>query len=197
MSRTTRKRWRLKGGTLVLLSSFLIGSAVVRVGFEAGPAIARELASGRETELLETPYRTQVDEEAQRKMLALFEERDGQLNRREAELRDKMQALKIAEEAVARQLQRLTVAEERLRATLAIADEAAERDLARLTGVYERMKPKEAAALFEEMDPKFAAGFLARMKPEAAAGILANIAPGAAYTISVVLAGRNARAPKQ
>jgi flagellar motility protein MotE (MotC chaperone) len=46
------------------------------------------------------------------------------------------------------------------------------------------------------MDPDFAAGFLGRMRPAAAAGIMAGLSPQKAYTISVLLAGRNAQAPK-
>ncbi|MEZ5673973.1 MAG: hypothetical protein R3D81_01625 [Thalassovita sp.] len=80
---------------------------------------------------------------------------------------------------------------------MAVADQAAERDIGTLVAVYENMKPKDAAPLFEEMDPNFAAGFLSRMKPEAAAGIMAGLSPNVAYTISVVLAGRNAEAPKE
>ena len=58
-------------------------------------------------------------------------------------------------------------------------------------------KPKDAAALFETMDPSFAAGFLSRMPADAAAGVLAGLSPEAAYTISVVMAGRNANAPQE
>lgn len=46
------------------------------------------------------------------------------------------------------------------------------------------------------MDPGFAAGFLGRMRPEAAAGIMTGLSPETAYTISVVLAGRNADVPR-
>ena len=53
-----------------------------------------------------------------------------------------------------------------------------------------------AALMFAVMDADFAAGFLARMKPEAAAAIMAGLDPKVAYTISAVLAGRNARAPR-
>ena len=74
---------------------------------------------------------------------------------------------------------------------------AVENDLAALTSVYENMKPKEAAPLFEAMDPVFAAGFLARMRPEVAAGIMAKLSPDAAYSISVILAGRNANVPRE
>jgi flagellar motility protein MotE (MotC chaperone) len=82
-----------------------------------------------------------------------------------------------------------------LRAVLAIADGAAEGDLARLTAVYESMKPKDAAPLFEKMAPEFAAGFLGRMRPEAAGAILSGLPPDMAYSISAILAGRNATAP--
>ena len=88
-------------------------------------------------------------------------------------------------------------AEAKLASTLALADNAAENDLARMTSVYENMKPKEAAALFEEMSPDFAAGFLGRMRPDAAAAIMAGLSAPTAYTVSVVLAGRNASAPTE
>ena len=89
----------------------------------------------------------------------------------------------------------LVEAEAALRETLSLADGAVEKDIARLTVVYETMKPKEAAALFEEMAPEFAAGFLARMRPEAAAQIMTGLSAEVAYTISVLMAGRNAQAP--
>ncbi|NHX27768.1 hypothetical protein HA397_27890, partial [Escherichia coli] len=85
-------------------------------------------------------------------------------------------------------------AEDSLRATLTLAETAAESDLARLTAVYENMKPKDAAGLFEQMSPDFAAGFMGMMRPDAAAQIMAALDPATAYSISVVLAGRNARA---
>ena len=40
-SNTARK---VKRGTLMLLAFFLVGSAILRIGLEAGPAIAREVA---------------------------------------------------------------------------------------------------------------------------------------------------------
>ena len=103
----------------------------------------------------------------------------------------------IAEEEIARQMKALEEAEASLKSTLSIADDAAESDVARLTAVYEQMKPEEAAALFSEMDPQFAAGFLGRMRPDAAAAVMAGLDPADAYSISVILAGRNARAPRQ
>ena len=90
----------------------------------------------------------------------------------------------------------LKTAEEELRAVLALADGAAEGDLARLTAVYESMKPKDAIPLFEKMAPEFAAGFLGRMRPDAAGAILSGLPPDSAYSISAILAGRNATAPQ-
>jgi flagellar motility protein MotE (MotC chaperone) len=47
------------------------------------------------------------------------------------------------------------------------------------------------------MTPEFAAGFMARMRPDAAAAIMAGLEPATAYSISVVIAGRNARVPTE
>jgi hypothetical protein len=87
-------------------------------------------------------------------------------------------------------------AEERLRGLMTLAEDSAEGDLAQLTSVYENMKPKEAALLFERMSPDFAAGFLGRMRPEAAAAIMSGLPPELGYSISVLLAGRNAARPR-
>ena len=59
------------------------------------------------------------------------------------------------------------------------------------------MKAEQAAALFEQMEPSFAAGFLGRMRADAAAAILSGLEPELAYSISVVLAGRNADVPRE
>ncbi|EEX09221.1 conserved hypothetical protein [Ruegeria lacuscaerulensis ITI-1157] len=170
----------------------MIGSAVIRVALEAGPAMAR----GPEPSAVaqEGHPASSVDTNV---LLSELLRREEAVRQQEENLRDKERALAIAEQAVAARLAELQAAEESLRATLAIADQAAEADLARLTEVYQNMKPKDAAALFETMDPVFAAGFLSRMPPEAAAGIMAGMQPDAAYTISVVIAGRNANAPTE
>ncbi|MBY6056928.1 MotE family protein [Leisingera daeponensis] len=196
------KRFR-RSGTLMMLALLLMGSAVVRLGLEAGPAIAREVAGLKDANQDETahkgePHRDAMPTSAElQTMLAAFQQREQVLAAREAEIQDRMKALEIADQAIDKKLAALEQAEENLRATLALADGATEADVTRLTTVYEQMKPKEAAALFEEMDPAFAAGFLARMQSEAAAGIMAGLSPEAAYTISVVLAGRNGSVPKE
>lgn len=196
---TRSKRTRV--GTLFMLSVLLIGSAVVRLGFEAGPAIAREVANLPESEAAKgdgAKHRETTPSSAElQHMLAAFQQREKALAAQEAEIEDRMKAMEIADQAINQKLAALEAAEVKLEATLSLADGATEADLARLTAVYEQMKPKDSALLFEEMDPDFAAGFLARMKSEAAAGIMAGLTPLAAYTISVVLAGRNGSVPKE
>lgn len=198
-----KKVARSRSGTLMMLAILLMGSALVRLGMEAGPAIAREVAniqsekneSAEPTGML---HNADMPSSAElQAMLAAFQEREATLEMREAEIEDRMKALDIADQAIERKLAALEQAEEALRSTLALADGATESDVDQLTTVYEQMKPKESAALFEEMDPNFAAGFLARMRPEAAAGIMAGLSPEAAYTISVVMAGRNSGVPKE
>ncbi|CAN0600896.1 unnamed protein product, partial [Ectocarpus sp. 12 AP-2014] len=112
-------------------------------------------------------------------------------------LEARTQALALIEDAVEEDLASLERAEQKLRATMVVADQAAEDDLTRLTAVYENMKPDQASALFQMMEPSFAAGFLSRMRADAAAAIMAGLEPELAYSISVVLAGRNANVPRE
>lgn len=129
-------------------------------------------------------------------LVAALRAREDRVAAREAAVEDRTQALALTGRAVDDKLVALKAAEASLSAKLTLADGAAEADVARLTTVYEAMKPKDAAAVFQQMAPDFAAGFLGRMKPEAAALILAGLTPEKAYTVSVILAGRNAAAPK-
>ncbi|WP_171175448.1 MotE family protein [Ruegeria sp. HKCCD8929] len=180
-----------------MISLLLIGSALIRLGLEAGPALARELVEDPPKSKMAKNHEQAPGAEDLHRLLQMLRQRESDLKQREADYTDRMKALEIANKALENRLSELQQAEESLKATLALADVAAENDLTRLTDVYQNMKPKEAAALFEEMDPTFAAGFLARMQPEAAAGVMAGLSPQAAYTISVVLAGRNASVPKE
>lgn len=185
-------------GSVLLISCLLVGSAAVRIGSEAGKAVATEndMPAPIEAEMSVNEPAPLVDREGFAQMLADFERREARIERLEQEIDVRKKALSVADEEISKRLQVLEDAENALRAMLAIADAAAEEDLTTLTAVYENMKPKEAAALFEEMEPAFAAGFLGRMRPDAAAGIMAGLSPQAAYTISVILAGRNADTPK-
>lgn len=192
-----RKRRAPGRGTLFMIISLLLGSAMIRLGDGAGHAFARAASAEDGSSVTHAaPQSCETPEDLQI-MLTAFQDREARLQEREFALRDRMQALRVADQEVDRKLAALTQAEEQLRQTLALADTAAEDDLSRLTKVYENMKAKQAAALFEEMDPQFAAGFLARMRPEIAAAVMAGLSPGAAHTFSVVLAGRNANVPNE
>jgi len=196
MRNATHNRRRLKV-SLSLVAVLLIASAVLRLSGTAGQAVAQSL---EKSQLQEKTINREsieiIDEEGVREMLVSLRQREADLVEKENQMRTRMQALKTVNTEVTRKITQLEQAEERLRATLAIAESAAEDDIDKLTQVYESMKPKQAAALFEEMDPNFAAGFLGRMRPDAAAAIMAGLSSEAANLYSVILAGRNANAPR-
>lgn len=210
---TKRKSKGRTKGTLSAVGALLITSAVLRTVIGAGEAIAREEpAYPAEPEMAEmaepakpahemaAPAGMQVAALDDSEILPLIETlnaREARIKKRESDMEVRMQALAVAEQEIERKLAALEEAEKKLRDTMALAQDAAEDDLSQLTNVYANMKPKQAAALFEAMDPQFAAGFLSRMKPNTAASIMAGLTPQAAYTISVVLAGRNAEVPKE
>ncbi|MBL3703366.1 hypothetical protein GI582_11780 [Sulfitobacter sp. BDSS02] len=197
---TISKRLRGRFGVLFCVGALFLGSAVLRLGTNVGPAVASALKSTNEvTTVKENPEkdRESLSPEGLERMLKEIRAKEVALNERENELEDRLKAIKIADEAIERKLSELLEVEESLKATLALADGAAEADISRLVDVYEKMKAKDAAALFEEMDPAFASGFLARMNAESAAGIMAKLSPLAAYTISAMLAGRNAEVPTE
>ncbi|EEE36284.1 hypothetical protein RKLH11_117 [Rhodobacteraceae bacterium KLH11] len=184
---------RTRGGVLTVISLLMIGSAAIRIGLEAGPALARGTEPA-DTTLVNDKRTNAADLQI---LLTELLRREQDLNQRENRVLDREHALEIAGQAIETRLTQLQEAEASLRETVAIAEKAAENDLTQLTDVYESMKPKDAAALFETMDAVFAAGFLSRMPPEAAANVMAGLSPEVAYTISVVMAGRNAAAPQE
>ena len=189
-----RSRRRNGRGVLVMVTGLLVTSALVRLAAVPGAAIALEPpAQG-------APAARSADDADPAELAALMDalrNRETRLDQREREIEDRLHALYIAETEIETKMASLIEAEERLRATIALADGASENDLARLTSVYENMKPKEAAKLFETMAPEFAAGFLGRMRPDIAAGIMAGLSANTAYSVSVILAGRNAGVPKE
>lgn len=124
-------------------------------------------------------------------------EREENLIEQELEFQLRAQDLQVSERLVRDQIAKLEAVEEKLSQTLALADEAAENDIGQLTDVYEKMKPKSAAQIFEGMDPRFASGFLMAMRPESAAAIMSNLSSEKAYSVSVLMAARNARAPSE
>lgn len=179
---------------LSVLAGLLIASAILR-GVSGVDAFLAQAETGSGPEVAEDKMSMAPDEIDE--VLAGFREREERIVRREAQIEDRLQALRVAEAEIDAKIIALEAAEQSLRDTLALAASAAETDLDQLTAVYQNMKPKEAAALFEEMAPEFAAGFLARMRPDAAAAIFAGLQPSTAYTISVILAGRNADVPTE
>lgn len=185
-------------GPMQLTLGILVLSAFLRIGSQ-GMAIASETAHTEEqlaeAMACEPPLDMEMVEFGP--LLASITERQEQLSERESKIAARQLILDEVEERIANQMVALRTAEEKLASTLAIADGAAENDLARLTEVYEKMKPRNAAQLFETMETTFAAGFLSRMRPESAAGILSELPPELAYSFSVVMAGRNARAPTE
>lgn len=187
-----RKGWISGLGPLTILALMFAASGAMRFGQGVGAALA--LQASPTTEPSAPPLNCPEPPERLAEALRL---RDAEITAREVALRERLAALSLSEKAIDARLAALAQAEASLKETLTIADGAAENDLARLTAVYEAMKPGEAAALFETMAPEFAAGFLGRMRPEAAAAVLSGMKPETAYSISVLVAGRNALAPKE
>lgn len=190
-----QRKWSSGRGALILIALLFAISALVRFGAGAGPAIAKEVAAFRSSSPVPSePQACQNPEEIEQ-ILSVLSAREEALDTRERQLEELSQSLEVAKRQVKLNLDDLTEAEEKLAATMAQSLTAAEDDLTRLTSVYENMKPKDASILFEAMAPEFAAGFVGRMRPDAAAQIMAGLSPGMAYSISVILAGRNTRAP--
>ena len=185
-------------GSVLLICFLFIGSAAIRIGLGAGQAVAVEAPEMVKEEAQEKQVATSTiaDAETLAAMLDAFQKREAKIEEQERKMAIRQKALTVADEEIERRLAELERAEQSLRSLMAVADTAAEDDIARLTAVYENMKPKDAAALFEEMEPAFAAGFLGRMRADAAAGIMTSLSPEKAYTISVILAGRNANLPR-
>lgn len=186
---------QLRGGrgALVILALFLASSGALRIGAGVGQALANAPEPVQ-------PSAEVADGSCPEPPLALaraLQARDSEVAARSVALENRLAALALAEQAISLRLAEMQAAEDELKATLSIADGAAEEDLTRLTAVYEVMKPADAAKIFAAMAPEFAAGFLGRMRPEAAASVMAGMVPDQAYSISVLIAGRNALAPKE
>ncbi len=197
MSVLEKRKLRRRGskGTLVILALLLAMSGALRLGDGIGIAVARAAAPVDDTQANQTSPALNCPKPPVAVAEALSE-REARVLAKETALEDRLAALALADQAIEMRLEKLAEAEAQLNETLARADGASEGDLSRLTEVYQSMKPKDAAALFATMAPEFAAGFLGRMRPETSAAILSGMTPEDAYTVSVILAGRNARVPK-
>jgi len=195
-----KQKMKRKGSrsALVLIAGFFLASGLLRLGSGTGSAIAREVEALTNSEKEEAQV-SQICETSEgiSELLLAVKQREMRLLEREETFANRLQALGVAEVSMKRNLAALIEAENNLKATMALADTAAEDDLSSLTSVYENMKSKDAIPLFEEMDPQFSAGFLGRMRPDVAASILAGLTPAKAYSISIILAGRNAQVPTE
>lgn len=206
MAQKTRRLRRTGRGAVLLITVMLLSSALLRLGSGAGQALAEALQQpdaekpamqNKDTDMAKTDVVGKtVDRNEMSHLLRALQDREKRVRELEIQIDVRSKALSVADEEITKRLATLEQAETNLRRTLSLADGAAEDDLARLTAVYENMKPKDAAALFEAMEPDFAAGFLGRMRPDAAAAVMTGLTPERAYSISAILAGRNATAPK-
>lgn len=192
-----RPRRRSGRGALSIIVGLFVMAGILRLGAGVGAAVERKTAQPEPAVHAAAPTPAACDKTAGLAMplVAALKAREDRVAALETALADRRQALAVTEKAVDAKLMALRAAEEKLSKTIAIADSAADKDVARLTEVYAAMKPKQAAAVFEKMAPEFAAGFLGRMPPTSAAAILSGLSPEKAYTVSVILAGRNAAAP--
>jgi flagellar motility protein MotE (MotC chaperone) len=199
IKRSLYKKRSGRGALLILAIVFLM-SAGARLISGTGAAIAREIS-----QLAPSPDNTTSNNQgelcepdsAMATLLESLRKREDIIVEQEMMIAQKMKTLDLARTEFTQNLASLQKAEKRLAATMAASSTAAQDDLDKLTAVYESMKPKDAAALFEQMSPDFAAGFLGLMRPDVAASVLAGLKPETAYTISVILAGRNANAPSE
>ncbi|QIE56968.1 hypothetical protein G5B40_16895 [Pikeienuella piscinae] len=159
-----------------------------------GPVAIDEAPADGATTAADAPGPTHSDLAA---LLKALRERESQLDAREERIAIKAKVIEAAEERLRDQMTRLEGAEARLSALVHVADGAAERDVGKLVATFETMDEKRAAPIFETMDVAFASGLLSRMEDGAAADILGALSPEKAYAITVQIAGRNARAPKE
>ena len=205
-------------GSVTIIAILLLSSASIRLLTSGSEAFAQEgqlpttqMPAPAEPNAKNSPNDASIDQSSRKidqlsstkrnrdeisVLITALTEREAQVADRERKLEMRLKALSIADAEIEKRLLSLSETEDSLRATLSLADEASEKDLLKLTSVYESMKPKDAAVLFEEMEPNFAAGFLGRMRPDSAASVMSGLSPQIAYSISVILAGRNANVPK-
>ncbi|MEP0209261.1 MAG: hypothetical protein ABJ370_21790 [Paracoccaceae bacterium] len=194
-----KKRVNKGHGSIIFIIILLCGSASLRVFSSATSAWATENTAIEEIETKnpENSSENTMNAEGVDKLLKILINREEEVTIREDQASQREEKIEVAKRELEKQLIQLKNTEKQLRATIALANSAAENDIVKLTAVYENMKAKVAAELFEEMDPDFAAGFLARMKSDSAASIMTGLTPQKAYSISVILAGRNANTPTE
>ena len=91
------------------------------------------------------------------------------------------------------QMAQIEAANDTLEARIELMETTANEDIDHLVKMYQVMKPKQAAEIFDSMDPAFAAGFLREMNSERAGMIMANMDSRKSYSISIIMAAKNAK----
>ena len=125
-------------------------------------------------------------------MLETLKGRRSEIDQQEQALMKRQRALEVVEKRVEERMSVLDKTNAQLNTKLEMLQKNADEDLTHLADMYETMKPKQASSIFNQMDPVFAASFLRLMKSNNAGLILANMESKKAYTISVIMANRNA-----
>ena len=115
------------------------------------------------------------------------------IKHRESKIGEREAALQKLETTLTAQLVGIDAANANLKGQIAALKAGASEDLTHLVGMYQTMKPKLAAKIFNSMDAAFAAGFLREMNSSTAGLIMANMDAKRSYTISVIIAQRNAK----
>lgn len=181
---------------LMVVAIMLVGSAAIRFSEGIGPVMADATKGAVDTGAAAIRAATEPELDLLQKSLL---SREAELVAQAKTVATREAAVLAAEEEVARRQAELDAAENELayaeadlQRRVRTAKTASETDIAQLVAVYEAMKPQDAAEVFEAMSPEFASGFLSEMSPTTAAMILADLSPEFAYSVSVLMAGRNA-----
>ena len=191
----------LARGTLLFIFCMLISSALVRISSSAVLAMADE----QQESSLSTPTSAEEDwrvpsprnDTELNAVIQILKKREDKIRKHEQIISLREKALEETAKKINQRILALKDVEDQLQKTIVQVQTASESDLQKLIAVYENMKPKDAAKIFQAMDANFAAGFLALMQPTISASIMSELDAELAYSISAVLAGRNARAAKQ
>lgn len=189
-----------KVGALVIVAVGFVASALLRAGEvvaklpeETDDGFGNPIAKQQKSEKPKEMDRVVVGPP---ELIEEIKELREKLNAREDALSKREMKLRILEKRMKERLKEMRDARERLAATAALVDDAAGKDVRRLAEMYQQMKPKQAGQIFNEMAASFAAGFIAEMRLDAAALVLANMDAAKAYAVSLLIAGRNLKQPK-
>lgn len=194
-----RQKWLLTAFGIVFATSAVLRIGALELAFAESDGSPRDVLDSAETAMASAPSSNASSSEVTgrlRDALAEVEALREQLQGREAVIADRERAVEAAQVLIEARLSELEAAEARLAELITMSDGAAEADILRLTRVYETMDAAHTAALFEQMEPSFAAGFISRMSPAAGAELMAEMTPETAYAVSVIMATRNASAPR-